>query len=178
MRALLLPALAGLTALSACAPTSDTVAPRAAGASASASATPAAEGPVVVGDFSDGAFLPVAGVIARADELNGQTVRVEGTIRQVCQVRGCWLTFADGDGRTLRVITHAEGEAEVEELTFPMDASGAQAEVIGRLTVTEESVERRRHLAEDAGASPDEIAAITEPSRALALVAVGARITR
>ena len=57
-------------------------------------------------------------------------------------------------------------------------SAGARAEVVGTLSVVEESVERRRHLAEDAGASPEEIAAITEPSRLVSLLAVGARIVR
>lgn len=191
MRLLLLPAFA--LSLAACAPS----APRPADASApGATATAAAPdiavaaghaaahpgwpaSPVVVGAFDASArYAPVEDVIARADALDGETVHVSGTIRQVCQVRGCWLTFSDARGQMLRVVTHGEDEADREDLTFPMDASGARAEVVGTLHVVTESVERRRHLAEDAGASADEIAAITEPSRALSLMVSGARITR
>lgn len=145
-------------------------------ASAPAEARPA-PALVTVGEIVDGPSITVDDALARASELDGQTVRVAGTVRQVCQARGCWLTFSTAEGETLRVVTHGEGEEDREELLFPKDASGLHAEVVGTLTVTEESVARRRHLAEDGGASATEIAAITEPSRAVALVATGARLS-
>lgn len=183
MTRLVFAAACGL-ALSACISTAPDDAPVAAAASASAPAAtsasaetrPAAE-VVTVGEIADGPSITVDDALARASELDGQTVRVAGTVRQVCQARGCWLTFSTAQGETLRVVTHGEGEEDREELLFPKDASGLHAEVVGTLTVTEESVARRRHLAEDGGASADEIAAITEPSRAVALVATGARLS-
>ena len=145
---------------------------------ASAQSSPAAASAVVtVGVIADGPAITVDEALAQASALDGQTVRVAGTVRQVCQARGCWLTFSTAQGETLRVVTHGEGEADREELTFPKDASGYTAEVVGTLTVTEESVARRRHLAEDGGATAAEIAAITAPSRAVALLATGARLS-
>ena len=46
----------------------------------------------------------------------------------------------------------------------------------GILDVTPESVEDQRHYAEDAGASPEEVAAITEPKNTLVLTALGAEL--
>ena len=152
------------------------VAPAASAAPATAPAAPASAGVVTVGEIADGPAMTVDAALAQSASLDGQTVRVAGTIRQVCQTAGCWLTFSTAQGQTLRVITHLEGEAEREDLVFPKDAAGRHAEVVGRLVVTEETVARRRHLAEDGGATPAAIAAITEPSRAVALVATGARI--
>ena len=143
---------------------------------ASARVEAPAAAPVTVGAFYAGAALSVDDALAQASSLDGQTVRVAGTIRQVCQARGCWLTFSTDRGQTLRVMTHAEGEDDSEELLFPKDAAGRHAEVVGTLHVAEESVARRRHLAEDGGATPDEIAAITEPTRSVSLVAQSARI--
>ena len=132
---------------------------------------------VTVGQIADGPALSVDEAIAQATALDGQTVRVAGTIRQVCQAMGCWMTFSTAQGQTVRVVTHAEGGDENESLTFPKDASGRHAEVVGTLRLVEESVARRQHLAEDAGATAAEIAAITEPLRAVSLVATGARIS-
>lgn len=132
---------------------------------------------LTVGTFAEGEALTVDAALADAPALDGQTVRVAGTIRQVCQARGCWLTFSTAEGQTIRVMTHEEGGDEDETLVFPKDAAGRHAEVVGTLRVVEESVERRRHLAEDAGASAEEIAAITEPSRSVSLLATGARIS-
>ncbi len=157
-------------ALSACITTSPARTEAPAGAAASVSA------PVTVGAFSAGTALSVDDALAQSASLDGQAVRVAGTIRQVCQARGCWLTFSTGQGQTLRVMTHSEGEDDSEELLFPKDAAGRHAEVVGTLRVAEESVARRRHLAEDGGATPEQIAAITEPTRSVSLVATGARI--
>ena len=130
-----------------------------------------------VGTIADGPAITVDEAIAQASNLSGQTVRVAGTIRQVCQAMGCWMTFSTAQGQTVRVVTHAEGGEENAAMTFPKDASGRHAEVVGTLQLVEESVARRQHLAEDAGASPADIAAITEPLRAVSLVATGARIS-
>lgn len=136
-----------------------------------------AQSVVTVGVIAEGPALTVDEALAQASALDGQTVHVAGTIRQVCQAMGCWMTFSTAQGQTVRVVTHAEGGEENEAIVFPKDASGRHAEVVGTLQLVEESVARRRHLAEDAGASAAEIAAITEPLRAVSLVATGARIS-
>ena len=132
--------------------------------------------------LSTGEVLPVSAAVSRADELNGQTVRVEGEVAEVCRMEGCWLTFQTADGNALRVtIPHvdgAEGEEGGHAFTFPRDIAGAHAVVEGTLEVTETSVERRRHLAEDGGATAEEIAAITEPEREIVLNATGATLRR
>ena len=181
MKPIVLAAACGV-ALSACmsTPPARTAAP-AAPAAAQTSAATAPQAPatsaVTVGAFADGPALSVDDALARSSSLDGQTVRVAGTIRQVCQAKGCWLTFSTAQGQTLRVMTHEEGGDEDDSMVFPKDAAGRRAEVVGTLRVTEESVARRRHLAEDAGASAEEVAAITEPSRAVSLLATGARIS-
>ncbi len=129
---------------------------------------------------SAGEVLPVAAVVERADELAGQTVRVEGEVAEVCQMEGCWLTFQQAGGTPVRVaIPHeGEGEGEGHAFEFPRDIAGAHAVVEGTLELKETSVEMRRHLAEDAGASAEEVAAITEPQRQIVLNASGATLHR
>ena len=140
-----------------------------------ASATPAA---ITVGTFADGPALSVDDALAQSDRLDGQTVRVAGTIRQVCQAMGCWMTFSTAQGQTIRVETHEEGADEAEGITFPKDAAGRHAEVVGTLRVTEESVDappapRRGRRRDGRRRSP--------PSRRRrarsTLVATGARIS-
>lgn len=172
MNKTLLAAACGV-ALSACITTS----PDQPEAPADATAATSAAAPVTVGAFSEGTALTVDDALAQSSSLDGQTVRVAGTIRQVCQAAGCWMTFSTAQGQTLRVMTHEEGGDEDESVVFPKDAAGRRAEVVGTLRVAEESVARRRHLAEDAGATATEIAAITEPTRAVSLLATGARIS-
>jgi hypothetical protein len=164
--------LAPSLALAACAddageqPADDAAVPAEVGASETVGAAPDA-----------GAVLPAADVIARADELNGQTIRVEGEVAEVCQMAGCWLTFQNEAGVSFRVAVPRNDDGGYA-FTFPRDAAGSRVLVQGTLDVTETDVATRQHLAEDAGATPEEVAAITEPERTVVLNATGARVER
>ena len=148
------------------------------GAVPGAGAPLAANGPVeTVGAAPAGEAIPVREAAARASELNGQVVRVEGTVSEVCQMAGCWLTFQTEGGVPFRVSVPKD-ETGQYAFTFPKDVSGATAVIEGTLAVEETDVATLRHLAEDAGQSPEEVAAITEPQQTISLTATGARITR
>ena len=136
---------------------------------------PPAAGPAetVGGAVPVGLALTPDLLVARADALDGEDVVVEGTPREVCQKAGCWLTLADADGRTVRVVVPKD-EAGAYAFTFPTDASGERYRIAGRFAVETASVDEQRHYAEDAGASAGEVAAITEPERSLVLTATGA----
>ncbi len=121
----------------------------------------------------DGVALSPDELIADADDYAGKTVVVEGVVREVCQQAGCWLSFADDRGQTVRVNVPRD-ETESYVFTFPKDASGQTMRVTGLFEVTSESVEDQRHYAQDGGASADEIAAITAPKQTLVLTALGA----
>ncbi len=133
---------------------------------------------VVVGDRVDGeTTITAADLVAHADSLDGQTVLVAGTVREVCQQSGCWMTLDAPDGAVVRIAVPKDADGEYV-YTFPKDVAGASVRLAGTFSVTEESVETLRHLAEDGGASPDSLARITAPKRTLALTAAGAEITR
>ena len=170
-----------LLGLAACATETDTADPATDTASADTPDTGDAMGtePVVVGDavFSEMEVIPVSDAMARAGELDGQTVAVEGTISKVCQVKGCWLTLATDSGETFRIVVPKD-ESGAYAFTFPMDVTGATAEIAGELTVETESVETQKHMAQDEGQTEDQIAEITEPKSTLVLTASGARLTR
>ena len=142
-------------------------------------ATEADAADVAAGAFGEavpnGDALSPDEVIADPDVYAGKTVVVEGVVREVCQMAGCWLTFSDADGQTVRVNVPRD-ESESYVFTFPKDVSGQTVRVAGTLEVETTSVEDQRHYAEDGGASEDAVAAITEPKRTLVLTALGAEL--
>ena len=83
-------------------------------------------------------------------------VIVEGTITDVCAKKGCWMTVAGG-GTELFVRFQDYG------FFVPRNAAGHRVVMHGTSVAQVTSVEELRHYAEDAGKSPEEIAAITEP---------------
>ena len=78
---------------------------------------------------------------------------VEGTIKEVCQTKGCWMVVADGSGHDLLVRFQDYG------FFVPRNAMGRRTVIHGVAEETTYSVEILQHLASDAGKSSEEIAA-------------------
>ncbi len=104
-------------------------------------------------------------------------VRVEGTVAQVCQMKGCWLTLQNPTATPIRVVVPRDS-AGAYVYTFPTDLGTQDVIVEGTVTADTTSVEMLRHLAEDEGRSAAEVEAITKPQRTVVLTARGALVKR
>ena len=82
--------------------------------------------------------------------------KVEGTIKEVCSSKGCWMTLDTESEKEVMVRFKDYG------FFMPLDAQGTVI-VSGKAYVSETSVEDLKHYAEDAGASELEIEAIVSP---------------
>lgn len=91
-------------------------------------------------------------------------VVIEGELTKVCLTMGCWVEMKTS-GEPLLVMTRDH------EFFVPRNAQGVRARAYGRAVAREQSVETLRHIAEDAGASADEIARITEPRTRMVFIA-------
>lgn len=109
--------------------------------------------------------VAAAAVMTNAANYDGKTVLLEGAVKEVCKVKGCWMTMAES-GQTMRVT--------FENYAFfvPKDCAGRKVVVEGKFAVKETSVADLKHYLEDAG-KHDEAAKVTEPKRELTLVATG-----
>lgn len=89
-----------------------------------------------------------------------RTFVVEGTVSQVCPMRGCWIDLADATGATIRV------KVEDGVIVFPLSAKGRHARVQGNLEKIELSEEDargwRQHEAAELGEEFDP-ASVTGP---------------
>ena len=93
--------------------------------------------------------------------------KLEGTIIQTCPKKGCWMSLATASD-TLFVRFRDYG------FFVPTDSvSGKVAVIEGDLFLDTITVEMRKHYAEDAGKSEEEIAAITEPEYDINFIADG-----
>lgn len=97
-------------------------------------------------------------------------VKVTGTVNDVCQVKGCWMTMSGTEGEEVRVKFKDYG------FFVPKDCSGKTAYLNGVMSREVVSVEMQRHLLEDNNASQEEIDAITEPEESLTFMASGVKI--
>ncbi|PIF00292.1 MAG: DUF4920 domain-containing protein [Maribacter sp.] len=93
--------------------------------------------------------------------------KFRGVVREVCQVKGCWMRVELGDGEEVMVRFKDYG------FFVPKDIAGKEVIVNGLAFIKEMGVGEQRHYAEDAGKSEAEIAKITEPKKTLGFTADG-----
>lgn len=109
--------------------------------------------------------------MAGADSL---AIKITGTVGEVCQKKGCWMMIVpDQPGIPEMRVTFKD-----YAFFMPMDLTGKRVVLDGFAYISETSVNDLRHYAEDAGKSPEEIAAITEPEREVAFEAAGVLVVK
>jgi hypothetical protein len=96
-------------------------------------------------------------------------VKFKSEVKAVCQSKGCWMRMDMGA---------EEAMVKFKDYGFfmPKDIAGQEVIVDGVAFIEEVSVDEQRHYAEDAGKTPEEIAAITEPKRTLSFTSSGVLI--
>lgn len=90
--------------------------------------------------------MEVAAVFDKAKDLHGKPVKVNGTVEQVCAVKGCWMVLK-GDDKTIRITSKGY------KFFVPASAKGKKATIEGDLMVKEMSKEEAQHLEDDAAAA-------------------------
>ena len=103
----------------------------------------------------------------------GDTIpmKLSAEVVNVCQAKGCWMTLNTPTGDEVMVKFKDYG------FFVPKDISGKEVIIEGNAYVEEVSVDDQRHLAEDAGKSEEEIAAITAPKKSYGFVANGVLVS-
>jgi hypothetical protein len=103
-------------------------------------------------------------LMAGKDSVN---LKLSGVANSSCQKKGCWMKMDMGDGQEIRVNFKDYG------FFVPKNLDGELAIVEGVAYVDTINVEFLKHLAEDAGKSEEEIAAISEPEISVNFTANG-----
>jgi len=116
---------------------------------------------------ADGA-ITVDELVAQMEGVDTLKTKVEGTINQTCQMKGCWMTMAMADGSEMRVKFKDYG------FFVPTEGAEGKTAIIEGMAFTDTiSVDHLKHLAEDAGKTEEQIAAINEPEVGLNFEAHG-----
>lgn len=72
--------------------------------------------------------VPVAKLAAAPAKFEGKTVRIEGTVSEVCQGRGCWVRVKDDKGQLFLA------KSLDESVLLPKDCAGQYVVVQGVVT--------------------------------------------
>ena len=111
-----------------------------------------------------------------ADELKNKLVddkfegQVKGKVVEVCKAEGCWIRLqrADGSAMMVRAKNHA--------FLMPENIVGKTVLIEGNAVVKEVTEDMRRHYAEDAGKSKEEIAKIKGSEKDVQFAAKGVKV--
>ncbi|MCW3103428.1 MAG: hypothetical protein JWO09_1868 [Bacteroidetes bacterium] len=111
--------------------------------------------------------IPSTELAAKMQGQDSMKVKLTGTITEVCQKKGCWMTMNIGNDKTMQV--------KFKDYAFfvPKDASGKTVFLEGVAFTDTTSVAELQHYAEDGGKSKEEIAKITEPEISISFEASG-----
>ena len=133
--------------------------------------------PVLAETYGQGVRLetstPIAEIVADPDAFDGERVRVEGTVTDVCPRKGCWMSLRSGDA-AVRI------KVEDDVIVFPEEAKehSARAEgVVELLDLDRESYTSwMTHLAEERGETFDPSTVGDGPYRLIQIRGDGAEI--
>jgi len=101
-------------------------------------------------------------------EYNERVVLVKGTVAEVCQAMGCWMTMSH-EGKTARIKTG-------HEFLLPKDIAGQNAVVIGTFKVTEISEADARHYNDETKNPKVKTEDIIGPQKVYEIDAMGIKI--
>ena len=101
---------------------------------------------------------------------NRYSGKVTGKVVEVCQAMGCWVKLQKTDGTTVLVKAKDHG------FTMPKDIVGKNVIVDGEANSTEIPEKMRKHYAQDAGKSKDEIEKIKGSSKEVTISAKGVKV--
>lgn len=113
---------------------------------------------------------------ATPDEISARLVnnQYEGQLKakvvEVCKAEGCWIKVQRKDGSAMLV------RAKDHAFLMPENIVGRTVLIEGSATVKETSEEMRKHYAEDAGKSKEEIAKIKGPEKDVQFAAKGVKV--
>src|SRR6476469_1886553 len=85
---------------------------------------------------------PIDAILAEPKKYAGQTVRVEGTVTDVCEMRGCWFEVAGDKPGAKPRFKVTDGE-----MVFPVDSKGKHAVAEGIVAVKDLSLDDTKAMA-------------------------------
>ena len=108
--------------------------------------------------------------VLNLEENDPVQTQLAGTIKEVCQAKGCWMKVGLVSGEEVFVRFKDYG------FFVPTDASERKVILNGKVFTEIMSVEDQRHYARDKGASEEAINKIQQPKRTLRFEADGVMI--
>jgi hypothetical protein len=105
------------------------------------------------GEITGTDIMKVSEAVEQIDDVTDKTVVLEGTLKQVCQSRGCWMVVEDA-GKSVRVRFVDYG------FFVPWESAGKKVRMQGTIkrdTVSEETARHWAEVSDDPDVKPEDI---------------------
>jgi len=120
--------------------------------------------------LSESPVLTVAELSAKAQELDGKTVKVQGPVDTVCQPMGCWFVIKDGE-HTIRVSSKGH------DVFMPKSSAGKVAVAEGEFKLKNLTKEQAQHFEDEKNRKEgEERKVFTEDVKELSIALVGVEL--
>ncbi len=96
--------------------------------------------------------------------------KITGKVKEVCKAMGCWIKLEKADGSSLMV------KSKDHSFFMPGNLVGKTVLIEGTANIKEESEEKRKHYAKDAGKSKEDIKKIKGSEKEVQFVASGVKV--
>ena len=117
---------------------------------------------------------PISDILADPKSFVGKKVRIEGQVKDVCPMKGCWIEIEGPDGQT-----HLTVKVEDGEIVFTPDTKGKQAIAEGEVYQIdldkEQAMSYMKHLADEKGEAFDSTS-VTGPMVIYQIKGIGAEV--
>jgi hypothetical protein len=90
-------------------------------------------------------------LVGESEQYADQTITTEGTIKKVCQKKGCFFIMETADNQQVRISFKDYG------FFIPTNTAGSKVKLNGVFTVKEISEKDAKHYAKDMGDDPESI---------------------
>jgi hypothetical protein len=117
---------------------------------------------------SDIQTIALSDLLAKPQDYEGKTVKLTGTVTDVCQMMGCWLMLSDGTNE-IRVTT-------LHKFFMPKDCTKSKAVVDGTFKLTEITEEHAKKMIEESQNSKIKAEDIKGTQKAYTIEATGVKI--
>lgn len=111
-------------------------------------------------------------LLAKMNASDSLLVTVQGKVDAVCQAKGCWMNISSEQANQEKMVVKFKDYG----FFVPKDIAGREVIMKGKAYREVTTVDELRHLAEDAGKSAEEVAAITDPKVELKFMADGVKL--
>lgn len=103
------------------------------------------------------------------EKYKGKYVQIEGKVKDVCKIAGCWVMITDGKNE-IRLSMKDYG------FFVPKDAIGKSIMAEGYIETSELSVKQHKHYLEEQGKPKEEVDKIEQPLQMLKFYSHGIRV--